>query len=123
MEWLVDSFQANKDMKLFTDVRINPLSNWTLAECIRDILMHWPDVRVLHLGSQTVLSKAELGQIVRSTFPEYTGTIEYISSDALSTSAFRPKEMWLNVDKARSLGLKMPTLENEVERILISYVY
>jgi len=121
MEWLVDSFRAHKDMKLFTDVRINPLSNWTLAECIRDILMRWPDARVLHVGSRTLLSKADIGRLVRSTFPEYTGTIEYISSDALLTSAFRPKEMWLNVDKAQSLGLKMPTLESEVERILTSY--
>lgn len=118
LEWLVDSFQANKDMKLFTDVRMNPLSNWTLAECIRDILMHWPDARVLHLGSQTVLSKADVGRLALARFPEYQGNIEYVSSDTLSAAAFRPKEMWLNVDKAQGFGLILPTLESEIERIL-----
>src|SRR3989344_563859 len=33
-EWLVDSVKANQDIKLFSDVMVNPLSNWTIAEFI-----------------------------------------------------------------------------------------
>ena len=31
LEWLLDGFRANKDMTLFADACINPLSNWTIA--------------------------------------------------------------------------------------------
>ena len=30
----------------------------------------------------------------------------------------RPKEMWLNINKVRKLGLKMPKLADELESIL-----
>jgi dTDP-4-dehydrorhamnose reductase len=117
-EWLVDSVRGNKDMNLFTDIRINPLSNWTLAETIRDLIVRWPGVPVLHLGSRTVLSKAEIGRMVVANFPAYTGTVREVSSDTLSAVAFRPKEGWLNVEKAQALGFAMPTLEDEVVRLL-----
>ncbi len=38
LEWLVDRFRANKDMTLFADACINPLSNWTIAALIAKIL-------------------------------------------------------------------------------------
>lgn len=119
MEWLVDSVRGNTDMKLFTDVRINPLSNWTLAGIIRDLVVTWPEVRVLHLGSRTVLSKADIGRMVIAYFPGYTGKTEYVTGDSLSAAAFRPKEMWLNIDVAQgAVGLTMPSLEDEVSKIL-----
>ena len=40
LEWLLDDFRANKDMTLFADVCINPLSNWTIAALIAKILAH-----------------------------------------------------------------------------------
>ena len=118
MEWLVDSVRANKDIKLFTDIRINPLSNWTLAETIRDLIARWPKERILHLGSRTVLSKADIGRIVVERISMYGGNAEYLSSESVPTPAYRPKEIWLNVDRAQDLGLAMPTLEEEISRIL-----
>lgn len=119
MEWLVDSARQQKDMKLFTDVRINPLSHWTLAEYIRDLIQSWPEDRVLHLGSRTVLSKADIGRLVLAHFPDYRGNVEYTTSDFLSADVYRPKEMWLNVDLAETkYGLNMPSLEEEISRIL-----
>lgn len=118
MEWLVDAVRKNANLKLFTDVRINPLSNWTLAERMRDIVRQWPTDRVLHLGSSTVLSKAEIGKLVLAAHPTYTGTVEYISVDSLSGTAYRPKEMWLNADRAQRLGCILPSLEEEVARAL-----
>lgn len=118
MEWLVDSVKGNKDIKLFTDIRINPLSNWTLAEMIRDLILKWPEDRVLHLGSRTVLSKADIGRIVIGSISGYLGNAEYVSSKSVPTTAYRPKEMWLNVDSAQELGLAMPMLEDEILRII-----
>ncbi len=120
-EWLVDSVRANNDIKLFTDVRMNPLSHWTLAELMRDIVRQWPADRVLHLGSSTVLSKADVGKLVLAAHPAYTGTVACISVDSLSDTAYRPKEMWLNVDRASVvLARKLPTLQEEVRRCLMA---
>jgi len=119
MEWLVDSVRGNKDMKLFTDIRINPLSNVTLAEQIRDLILQWPTNRILHLGSRTVLSKADIGRMVLARFPEYRGIAEFVSIDDVPSKAFRSKEMWLNVERVQQqLGMRMPTVEEEVSRIL-----
>ena len=119
MEWLVDSAGQHKDIQLFTDIRINPLSHWTIAELIRDLIQTWPKSRVLHLGSRTVLSKADIGRLVLAHFPAYRGNAKFINSDELPFKAFRPKEMWLNVDRAeRELNRRFSTLEEEVSRIL-----
>lgn len=118
VEWMVDSLRANRDMKLFTDIRINPLSNWTLAETIRDFVLRWPEARVLHVGSRTPLSKAEIGRRVAERFPDYTGKLEFATSDELSAIAFRPKEIWLNVERAEKLGFPMPDMEAEIARVL-----
>jgi len=116
-EWLVDSVKANKDMKLFTDAMVNPLSNWTIAEFIENIIEKEPPERILHVGSSTVLSKADIGKIVMEKF-KYSGRVEYASIDSLA-GAVRPKQMWLNTDyTSEKMNWKMPSLESEIEKIL-----
>lgn len=118
MEWLIDSFRNNADMNLFTDIRINPLSSWTLAERIKDLVMQWPTDKILHLGSRTILSKADIGRLIAPSFPSYSGKMTVGSSDAVSTQAYRPKNLFLNTDRAQVLGLEMPSLEDELKRIM-----
>jgi len=118
LEWLYDSIKQNKDLNLFTDVRINPLSNWTLAETIVKLMEAEISDRVLHLGSSDVLSKAAIAQLLLKRFPEYSGKAVMVSVDKISQAAFRPKEMWLNVDRAQEvLGSKFPTVAQEIDRI------
>jgi len=118
MEWLVDTFRSNADIRLFTDVLVNPLSNWTLAEYIRLVIEAAPRESVLHLGSRDRLSKAAVGKLVMRHFPTYSGTVTECSIDTLGGPK-RPKEMWLNIERAEQvLGKSMPTLESEVERII-----
>jgi dTDP-4-dehydrorhamnose reductase len=118
VEWILDSIRGNRDMNLFTDVRINPLSNLTIAELLLELLERAPNERLLHLGSCDLMSKADIAQWFIDRFPSYTGTATRTTSDALSAAAFRPKEMWLNVDKAAVvLGRPLPTLEHELERM------
>ncbi len=122
LEWLVDSFQNNKDVTLFADSRINPLSNWTIAELIESILQKNTSEKILHIGSSDVLSKANIGGMVAKRFPNYSGTIVEGSLDAIADGVFRPKEMWLNTEhSSQVLGVPMPTLAQEIEKIF-SYV-
>lgn len=118
LEWLVDSFHVNKDMKLFDDVFINPLSNWTIAECIRLIIEKEIEEPVLHIGSSNVLSKAAIGELVAKHFPKFSGKLTHSSVDLIADGVVRPKQMWLNTNLAQKrLGISMPTVEAELEII------
>ncbi|MDP3792317.1 MAG: SDR family oxidoreductase [bacterium] len=118
LEWLVNSFKNNNDINLFTDVRINPLSVATLAEAIlkNSVVI---EKGLLHLGSRDVVSKAEIGQEVMRFFPNYSGKVNFVSiDDDKQKLANRPKEMWLNVDKALSLGFDLPEALPDLNKYL-----
>lgn len=122
LEWLVDSFKNNLDINLFTDVRINPLSVTTLAEAIVKIPTVM-DGGLLHLGSRDVVSKADIGLEVKKFFPKYSGNLKLISMDDRRQSlTTRPKEMWLNVDKALSLGFALPNALADINKYLTKRV-
>lgn len=121
-EWLVDSIKTDKDINLFSDVMINPLSNWTIAHLISEILRIKPKERILHFASKNILSKADIGKLVMEKFKDYKGKAKLMSIDNSSNNVLRPKEMWLNADYVQNkLNLKMPILEEEIKKILLNY--
>jgi dTDP-4-dehydrorhamnose reductase len=117
LEWLLDDIRANKDMTLFADVCINPLSNWTIAALIAKILARDRLGNVLHIGSRDVKSKAAIGELARTRFTGYRGAMQSGSVDAIADGVFRPKHMWLNTDKAAALLGPMPTVAQELDTI------
>jgi dTDP-4-dehydrorhamnose reductase len=118
-EWLVDSIKADKDMQLFSDVMINPLSNWTIAELIEKIIDRNLSEKILHIASRNVLSKADIAKLAVEKITSYKGNLKFVSVDDIGRKAFRPKQMWLNTDFAhKKLNFKMPSLESEIEKIL-----
>jgi dTDP-4-dehydrorhamnose reductase len=120
-EWLLNTIRDGEDMNLFTDVRINPLSNYTIAELLIELLEKDVDDRILHIGSKNIVSKADVGKAFLEKHSEYSGHATYTTSDALSALAHRPKEMWLNVERAAVVfGRELPTVEQELERILLN---
>jgi dTDP-4-dehydrorhamnose reductase len=116
-EWLLDGFCANEDMILFADACINPLSNWTIAALIANIMTRDGLGKILHIGSRDVLSKAAIGELVRARFPGYRGTVRPGSVDAVADGRFRPKQMWLNTDRGAALLGPMPTVAQELDAI------
>jgi len=116
-EWLLDGFCADKDMTLFADACINPLSNWTIAALIANLLTHDRLGKILHIGSRDVKSKAAIGELVHARLPGYRGTVRPGSVDAITDGVFRPKQMWLNTDKAAALLGLMPTVAQELDTI------
>lgn len=117
LEWLVSSFKNNLNINLFTDVRINPLTITTLSAMIAGVAPLL-DNGVVHLGSRDVVSKADIGIEVKKFFPSYSGNLNLISMDNDSQIAERPKEMWLNVEKALSLGLNLPEALSDISKYL-----
>lgn len=119
LEWLYGAIKNDEDLKLFTDVQINPLSNLTIADLLVELLEQRVSDRVLHLGTQNRVSKADIGRFLLERTPGYKGTVEYTTSDVLSALAHRPKEMWLNTERAAIVfGRALPSVEQELERIL-----
>ncbi len=118
-EWLIDSIRNNKDIRLFKDVLINPLSNITTAEIIRRLMFSKIDDKILHIGSSTIISKADIGKMVIKKIGNYKGRVKYVSINNVFKSASRPKKIFLNTDVIqKKYSIKMPTLESEIGKIL-----
>ena len=117
LEWLLDSFHANRDLALFEDACINPLSNWTIAQLIQKIIQSYSKNKILHIGSRDVLSKADIGKMLVQKFPDYSGTIKADTVDTIADGVWRPKQMWLNTDLAAKLLGPMPRFEDELKKV------
>lgn len=116
-EWLVRSLKRDKDITLFTDVFINPLSNWTLSLLLMKIMQKDLKVQTIHIGSKDYLSKAAIGKLFLLHFKNYKGHIHYRKL-ANSGNIVRSKNMWLNTDLAqKKLKLSLPSIKEEVDSI------
>lgn len=119
LEWLIDSIRANKDLSLFSDQLVNPLSNWTVAKLIAEIVQEDIREKILHIGSCDPLSKAAIGKLVLARFPEYRGTVVEKSVGSIADGVVRPKEMWLNTERVTTLLGAMPTIAQELDAVFL----
>lgn len=120
-EWLMNSVKENKNLQLFTDVMINPLSPLSISEIIGKLISLNVNEKILHVGTTNHLSKADIAKLVMKRIG-YNGEAKFISIDEVSQGAERPKQMWLNVDYIqKKYHISLPTIEFEVDRILTEY--
>lgn len=119
IQWFVDAARHNRSFSLFTDVRINPISTNTLASMISRLLLDFQP-GILHLGSPDIANKAEVWEMVLEKFPNFSGSVVKESVDRTEAGqlALRPKEMWLNVEKAERSGYRIPSWKDEVQTVL-----
>lgn len=119
IQWFVDVASNNRSFNLFTDVVINPISTTTLSYLVIEIISKFKP-GILHLGSRDRVNKAEIWEEVLKLFPSYSGKTTKLSVNKTHAGkiALRPHEMWLNVDKALSLGYSMPTWKDEIRAVL-----
>lgn len=121
MEWLVEQFESGGEMTLFEDQRINAVSDLTLAEVLCDLLGRGALPPVLHVGTRDTCSKADVGRwLAKHAFPDHRCRIRFAGVDDTRgpDDAPRPKEMWLNVDRVQQLPIAMPTVEDELRRVM-----
>ncbi len=119
VQWFFDMALNNRSFSLFTDVVINPISTKTLSNIVIDIISGFKP-GILHLGSRDRINKAEIWEEIVKLFPDYSGVITRLSVNKTHAGkiAFRPHEMWLNVDKAANLGYFVPNWKDEVQIVL-----
>ncbi|MCX6787589.1 MAG: SDR family oxidoreductase [Candidatus Kaiserbacteria bacterium] len=117
LEWLIDSIRLNKDISLFNDQFVNPLSNWTVASIIKMMIEKDSSEKILHIGSSDTLSKAAIGKLVLARFPEYRGIVVEKSIESIADGVTRPRHMWLNVERASALFGPFSTVEQELDTL------
>lgn len=119
VQWFIDQAKNNGSFSLFTDVRLNLLHTDTLAKLILRAIDR-KELGILHLASRDIVNKAEIWDEIVKKYPNFSGTVQRISVDGTSAGmiAKRPKEMWLNVDKAISLGYELPSWRDELSKMI-----
>ncbi len=116
-EWVLTTARQGESLRLFTDQRTNPISNWTVARALRILLTKLPTEHVLHLGTKEPLSKFESAVEILTRFGTSTETIVPIRTTDFGDGIQRPKEMWLNTDLASEILFPMPSFKEELETI------
>lgn len=119
IQWFVDMASNNRSFSLFTDVVINPVSTITLSNILADLIKNFKP-GILHIGSKDKVNKVEIWDEVLKHFPDYSGKTTRLSVNKTHAGkiAFRPHEMWLNVDKATGAGIYLPSWKVEVHEVL-----
>jgi dTDP-4-dehydrorhamnose reductase len=118
VEWLVGMLRANRDLTLFDDVMINPLTDISIAEIVARLITRDFGGTVLHAGTVETASKAAIGRAIAAHFPGYTGKLTISASDSLGPSAApRAKQMWLNTDKLTAFGWARYDIGGEIARL------
>lgn len=119
IQWFVDMASNNRSFSLFTDVVINPVSTTTLSNILVEMIKNFKP-GLFHIGSIDRVNKADIWEEVVKIFPDYSGKVTRLSVNQTHAGkiAIRPHQMWLNVDKAISMGISLPTWKNEVHEVL-----
>lgn len=115
VQWFIYKAKNNESFNLFTDVRLNLLHTKTLASLILDAIEK-DEKGILHLASRDIVNKAEIWDYIVTFYPKYSGKVTRMSVDGTEAGkiAHRPKEMWLNVDRALASGYKLPSWKDEL---------
>ncbi len=119
LQWFVQAAKQNKSFSLFSDVRINPISTDTFGRILLTIIKNFRP-GILHLGSRDIANKADVWKLIVKKFPGFKGQISIVSVDKTEAAkiANRPKEMWLNIEKAITWGVLLPLWQTEVKKVL-----
>lgn len=119
VQWFIDQAKNNGSFTLFTDVRLNLLHTQTLASLILEVIDK-KECGTLHLASRDIVNKAEIWDEIVKKYPNFSGKVQRLSVDGTSAgmTARRPKEMWLNVDKAMTSGYLLPSWQEEIKKMI-----
>jgi dTDP-4-dehydrorhamnose reductase len=122
-DWVFQSMKRGDSIEVLTDVLFNPLSMACVSEMV-DMVVQKESVGIFNLGSQGGMSKADLDFAFAEAVGLPTKSMTRInSSEARFLRAYRPKNMRMSSSKFESvLGVTLPTLEEEINRVAREYV-
>lgn len=121
-DWVYDNVVNSRKIVLFNNVFFSPLSLATLVEMIILVVSKKP-LGIFNLGSRSGLSKSHFSQIFMEKLKLDMTNVDIVSLDDVSfMKAYRPKDMRMDVTKfERRLCVRLPNLEDEINRVIGDY--
>jgi len=116
---LIESFQKQVPIKLFTDVFFSPLSLDTLVEIMAKIVGN-PMPGVFNLGSRDGMSKRDFGIELARFFSLSTDCVQDTLAAEQKLGARRPKDMRMDCSFfEKTFNIKLPLLKDEIRRLKV----
>lgn len=114
-DWVADSLVDGSKPVFFSDVFFTPLHMQTLSALIRELVLN--DISgTYNLGSSTIMNKAAFAGAVALRL----GLLEQFNKADIGPSRFtvrRPKDMSMDTIKIEREGFRMPTLQEEINKL------
>lgn len=116
-DWIVNSLIQGDSITVFEDILFSPLTLQRLIELIELIIVKRLQ-GVFNLGSKDGMSKADFAFAIAKTLDLPTQTMGRGTSDKVKLSAYRPKDMCMDVAHFEKVfSVKLPTLIEEIQSL------
>jgi dTDP-4-dehydrorhamnose reductase len=112
---MVRSLRAAGGIALFVDEYRSPLSGKNAAQGLLMALQKGPDI--LHLGGFERVSRYEFGQLMIRIFDIKHPVVTLCKQKYHKMAAPRPPDVSFDCTRAKKLGLRAGTIEDELKRI------
>jgi dTDP-4-dehydrorhamnose reductase len=115
-EWMLNKLKSNKELAAFKDIIFSPILVNNLGEAILELYKKRYK-GLLHVAGNGSCSKFEFAQKIAKVFNLNKGLINAISVDDINLKAERPRNISLNIDKAKGLvKTKLLNIEEGLQR-------
>lgn len=114
-DWVIQSLQDGTTPIYYNDIWFTPLHMKTLSAIILE-LVERDLIGVYNLGARTAMSKAQFAQSIA----EHKGLIDHFKSKCVGPAHFhtrRPRDTSLDCEKLLAMGVRLPTLEEEIQKL------
>jgi dTDP-4-dehydrorhamnose reductase len=118
-DWLIESFQKQNPIKLFTDVFFSPLSFDTLIKIMAKIIEN-PVPGVFNFGSREGMSKRDFAIELAKVFSLDSGCAQDALASELNLKARRPKDMRMDCGLfEKTFNMTLPLLKDEIRSLKV----
>jgi dTDP-4-dehydrorhamnose reductase len=111
--FIYNELKNNKPVKLFTDQFRTPISLIDTSEIINELVEMDIKEEIINLGGLERVSRYQLGEMLCSIAGFDKNLLQKITSDDIPNYP-KVKDVSLNIEKLRTLGLKPRTLEENI---------
>ncbi len=120
-DWLIESFDLNKNINLFEDIKFSPVHQDFLSSIIEKSFFLKPS-EIINIGCRDYITKADfalkLSKELNYSFKNYNLT----SNDKIPRVAKRPKDMSLNTLKFKKIfKLESPSIADTIKQLKADY--
>jgi dTDP-4-dehydrorhamnose reductase len=123
VEWIINSSINNESIKLFEDVKFNPISIWDLANEINFLIRNnYISSEVLNISGKTICTKYEFGKTLLESLNISKNFIKKGSIKSFKDRAKRCEDQTLDVScYEKKYSRKLPNLDETILNIKNHY--